>query len=102
MLAERDQEREAWRRDRAQLEGGKAALQATLVAQGRLLVQANQEREAGQQEMARIEGRLHEERREHQEHMARVRAVWRCNGQVPTSGEAPRAHGIRLRHLWIC
>ena len=75
MLAERDQERAAWRRDRAQLEGGKAALQATLVAQGRLLAQANQEREAGQQEMSRIEGRLHEERREHQELMARVRAV---------------------------
>ena len=79
LLAEREQERAAWRQDRAawqqdraQLEGEKAALQAALDVQRRLLAQANQEREAEQQAMARIEGRLHEERRERQEHMARV------------------------------
>ena len=72
LLAERDQERAAWRQDRAQLEEQKAALQAALVAQGRLLAQANQEREAEQQERVRLADRLQESNRERQEHMARV------------------------------
>ena len=75
LLAEREREREAWRQDRAQLEGEKASLQAALVAQGRLLAQANQERDAGRQERAHFAGQLQESRREHQEHLARVRAL---------------------------
>ena len=67
-LTRADQEREAWRRDKAQLEREKVALQTALGVQ----------EEAGRQDRAQLEAQLHVARRELrdlEERMARVRAA---------------------------